>query len=93
MRHSFWPLFRLAEEILLLDLPSLAFSPVVRSWDLESYILIIVYLSSDHKVSSDKAQGLAYVLGLLIPTTVKWKYFTFANILDRNKRSIRHFLK
>ena len=58
----------LAKEILLLSLPSPAFSPVAHSWGLESYILIIVYLSSDCKVFSDKAQGLTYILGPLTPT-------------------------
>ena len=62
--HSFWPLFRLAKEVLLLDLPSPAFSPAARSWGLEPYILITIYLSSD------KAQGPTYVLGPFIPTII-----------------------
>ena len=66
--HSFWSLLHFAEEILLLGLPSPAFSFVICSWSSENYISIIVYLSSDHYASSDKAQGPTYILGPLIPT-------------------------
>ena len=61
--HSFWPLLCLAEVILLLGLPSLAFSLIARSWSSESYIFITVYLFLDRKVSSNKAQGPTHALG------------------------------
>ena len=73
--HSFLPLFRLAKEILLISLPSSALSPIARSWNQESYILITIYLSSDCKVSSDKTQGPAYILGPLIPTATNMENF------------------
>ena len=72
--HSFLPLFCLVEEIFVLGLPSPTFSPVACLQGPESYILITVYLSSDCKVFSDKAQGLTYILGPLTPTIYIYIY-------------------
>ena len=66
--HTFWSLLCLAKEILLLGQLSPTLSFVACSWNSEFYIFITVYLSLDHQVSSDKAQGPTYILRPLIPT-------------------------
>ena len=65
--HTFWSLLRLAEEILLLDLPSSAFSFVACSWSSKPYILQFIYPRTTKRPQiRPKAQHI--FLGPLIPT-------------------------
>ena len=84
IKHMFWPLLRLAEEILLLGLPSPTFSFIAHSWGSKSYIFTTVYLSLDHLTFSAKAQGPIYTPGSLIPTIAP-KNFGFSPLIRGEK--------
>ena len=79
---SFWPLLRLAEEILLLGLPLLTFTVIVCLWNSNSYSFLIVNLFSDHYASLDKAQGPIYIW-TCVPTyiNIQQKGFDLPRVL------------